>query len=42
MYGLRSNNRVLHLPKQKTNALKHSCSYNGTAAWNNIEENKNF
>ena len=41
-YELRSNNRVLHLPKPKTNALKRSCSYKGAAAWNNIEENKKF
>ena len=41
-YGLRSNNRVLHLPKPKTNALKRSFSYKGAAAWNNIEENKKF
>ena len=39
-YGLRSNNRVLHLSKPKTNALKRSFTYKGAAAWNNIEENK--
>ena len=41
-YGLRSNNRVLHLPRPKTNALKRSFSYKGAAAWNNIEENRKF
>ena len=41
-YGLRSNNRVLHLPKPKTNALKRNFSYEGAAAWNNIEGNKKF
>ena len=39
-YGLRSNNRVLHLPKPKKNALKRGFSYKGAAAWNNIEKNK--
>ena len=41
-YGLRSNNRVLHLPRPKKNALKRNFSYKGAAAWNNIEENRKF
>ena len=36
MYGLRSNNRKLHLPKHKTNFLKKSFSYRGALAWNKL------
>ena len=41
-YGLRSNNRVLNLPKPNTNALKRSFSYKGAAVWSKIEENRKF
>ena len=33
MYGLRSNNRKLHLPKNKTNFLKRTYSYRGALVW---------
>ena len=36
MYGLRSNNRKLHLPNPKTNFLKKSFSYRGALAWNKL------
>ena len=36
-YNLRSNNRVLSLPKPNTNALKRSFSYQGAAAWNDLK-----
>ena len=36
MYGLRSNNRKLHLPKPKTSFLKKNFSYRGALAWNNL------
>ena len=35
-YELRNNNRVLNLPKSKTNALKRSFAYRGAETWNNI------
>ena len=34
--NLRSNSRVLSLPKPNTNALKRSFSYRGAAAWNDL------
>ena len=37
-YGLRSNNRKLHLPKPKTNFLKKSFSYRGALAWNKLSD----
>ena len=38
MYGLRSNNRKLHLPKPKNNFLKKSCSYGGALARNKLPQ----
>lgn len=35
-YNLRSNNRVLSLPKPNTNALKKSFSYRGARVWNDL------
>ena len=37
-YGLRSNNRKLHLSKPKTNFLKKSFSYRGALAWNKLSD----
>ncbi len=35
-YEVRSNNLKLSQPKPKTNFLRNSFSYRGTACWNNI------
>jgi hypothetical protein len=36
MYPLRSNNCKLYLEKPKTDFMKKSFSYRGSASWNNL------